>query len=264
MSLSDSSFKIRNSSLSQFEAQSAAEFAALKARLDAERLEGQNQHARETADARETVEATALEIEEEIATGVRAKLAKLAVDFADKPRSVAAEITKVWREADARCVEELGAGISYRHLAEAFSAAHGLATRASCRSFWTFNGSNAAAEESAKAAALMIGPNAAPVVVENALRSLEVQLATHAPKYPRDEDRSAATLSRATENAIRVACTAIDERREAEHRAASIASASASKNEKDAKYREENERARGSWAANAVPAKPKPSDEIFS
>ncbi len=252
----------RTAALSALEAASFAELDATKTKLLAAIEEARTAHDATVSKARAEEAATVVRLEAAHAATARAVFSKLAAAFGDAPRTTAGAFAKAWRDLDARCRTDLGGGLSCKHLAAAVAGAHGLAGRVSGPSFWVFNGTNIAAEKADRLAASMCDPGAIAVVIESAYRELEVAIATSAAKQELDGERSDAMLSVATDGASRAACLAFDEHRAARERIGAETSAATAIAAVAARHREQNERSRGIWVVNAVPAKP--TDELFS
>ncbi len=255
-------FATRTAALAALEAKSAAELDSTKARLHAEAEAARVAHDSKVSAARAAEAATVARLEAEHSATARSTFSKLAAAFGDSPRTSAAALAVAWRGLDARCRTDLGGGLSCKHLAAAVAGAHGLADRVSGPSFWTFNGTSPGAEKADRLAVAMCDPGAIAVVVESAFRELEVAIATSAAKQEIDTGRSDAMLSVATDGASRAACLAFDEHRAARERVGAETSATTAIAAVAARRREENERSRGVWSVNAVPAKP--TDELFS
>lgn len=210
MPIDSDSFKIRNATLSDFEEHIGAALSSETAQLEAALLEARDRHARERDEAREVVAATVLELETELARDAQAALRPLCAAFPDAPRTTAGQIADTWRGLNARCIEQLGSALSYKHLAYALAVVHGLEAQIAGAGFFIFDGTNAAAQTTVETVDIIVG-GAVPVVVEQALRELEVAIARRGPGYtPAPAARVVAASSRATENAIRAAVADVD------------------------------------------------------
>lgn len=210
MTINSESFALRNATLADFEEHIGSALASENAWLEAALLEARDRHARERDEARATVAARVLELETYLARDAQEALRPLCAAFPDTPRTTAGEIADTWRALNARCLEELGAGLSYKHLAVALAAAHGLEAQIAGGGFFIFDGTNAAAQRSVETVDIIVG-GAVPVVVEQALRELEIAIARRGPGYrPAPAARVLAASSRATENAIRAAVADVD------------------------------------------------------
>jgi hypothetical protein len=195
-------FSDRLAALQAFEAEHRDTFAHVAARCKAELREAEDARDAALSAARTEQAAVADELEADIAADVRAVIWPLLQGFGDQPRTVAARIALEWRALDARCREELGAELSWTHLAVAVAHVHDLAPHVGNPEYLKFSGDHAAPSAVQRAVRAILA-KAAPVVVEHEIRTAEVAIAqrghhTFAPNAARLE----VLTSRATENAI--------------------------------------------------------------